>query len=338
VTKNSATITTNLQWAHMIAQVIAEGCHVDREHLFKEAKLHPKAWQSLSRVNQGDITALWRAADRLGAAPDIGLGVLEHFHFRTLGPLAFKMMVATTFRQSIIEALQQISVVSEAWHYTLSEQGTLSVMTFKLANPRMEITHHSYDAFISACTRTMQDCFPGENYRFAEVWFAHPDFGLRDKYEQLLGCPCKFNTTSYAICLASRVLDLPLASADPLLYESLDSRLKHQALNLKNLSGGIETAILALIDNGLVPSRKTVADKLGLGERTLLRRLQGEGISYKEIQEQVFEKLALHWLKRSESMNFIAEKLCYSDAASLRKMLKRRTGLSVRELRASLLD
>lgn len=338
MTKSSATITTNLQWAQMIAQVIAEGCHVDRDRLFAEAKLSTNAWQSITRVNQDDITALWRAADRLGAPPDIALGVLEHFHFRTLGPLVFKMMVATTFRQSIIEALHQISLVSEAWRYSLSEQGNFGVMTFRLTNPKMEITHHSYDAFISACTRTMQDCFPGDNYRFAEIWFAHPDFGLRNKYEQLLGCTCKFNTSSYAICLESRVLDLPLASADPLLYESLDSRLKHQTLNLKNLSGSIETAILSLIDSDLIPSRKTVADKLGLGERTLLRRLQDEDISYKEIQEQVFEKLALHWLKRSESMNFIAEKLCYSDAASLRKMLKRRTGLSVRELRASLLD
>ncbi|MBQ0758686.1 MAG: AraC family transcriptional regulator ligand-binding domain-containing protein [Zhongshania sp.] len=338
MSKNSPTITTNLQWAQMIALVIAEGCAVDHERLFTEAKLSINAWQSLSRVDQDDITALWRAADRLGAPPEIGLGVLKHFHFRTLGPLAFKMMVATTFRQSIIEALHQISLVSEAWRYTLTEQGNLGVMTFNLTNPRMEITHHSYDAFISACARTMQDCFPGENYRFAEIWFAHPDFGLRSKYEQLLGCPCKFNTSSYAICLESRVLDLPLASADPLLYESLDSRLKHQALNLKNLSGSIETAILSLIDRGLIPNRKTVADHLGFGERTLLRRLQDEDITYKEIQEQVFEKLALHWLKRSESMNYIAEKLGYSDAASFRKMLKRRTGLSIREIRTSFLN
>lgn len=338
MTKRSATITTNLQWAQMVSRLIAEACHVDQERLFAEARLSPGAWQQLTRVDQNDITALWKAADRLGAPPDIGLGVLEHFHFRTLGPLAFKMMVATTFRQSIIEALHQISLVSEAWQYAFSEQENLGVMSFKLANPRMEITHHSYDAFISACARTMRDCFPGENYRFAEVWFAHPDFGLRNKYEQLLGCHCKFNSSSYAICVESRVLDLPLSSADPILYESLDSRLKHQALNLNNLSTSIETAILSLIDSGLIPSRKSIADKLGMGERTLLRRLQDEDVTYKEIQEQVFEKLAMHWLKRSESMNYIAEKLGYSDAASFRKMLKRRTGLSIRELRASLLE
>ena len=129
-------------------------------------------------------------------------------------------------------------MVSEAWHYTLSEQGTLSVMTFKLANPRMEITHHSYDAFISACTRTMQDCFPGENYRFAEVWFAHPDFGLRDKYEQLLGCPCKFNTTSYAICLASRVLDLPLASLESANIFAENKTPNHKEIDERYQNGG----------------------------------------------------------------------------------------------------
>lgn len=317
----------------MTAQVIAEGANVNREHLFKEAKLEADAWQLLTRVNQDDLTALWKAADHLGAPPDIGLGVLKHFHFRTLGPLAFKMMVAPTFRQSILEALHQISLVSEVWRFALTEQNALGVMKFRLSNPDMEITHHSYDAFISACTRMMQDCFPVEIYKFSEIWFAHADFGLREKYERQLGCHCKFNMSEYALCVDARLLDIPLASADTELYESLDYRLDHQTRNLKNLSENIERAILALIDQGITPSRNTVAGKLGLGERTLLRRLKEEELTYKEIHEQVFEKLARQWLQRGESMNTIAERLGYADAASFRKMLKRRTGLSIHELR-----
>lgn len=83
------------------------------------------------------------------------------------------------------------------------------------------------------------------------------------------------------------------------------------------------------------PSRHTVSVKLEIGERTLLRRLKDENLTYKEVQEQVFEKLILRRLQRGEAMESIAEKLGYSDAKSLEKMFKRRTGLGIRQLRQS---
>lgn len=83
------------------------------------------------------------------------------------------------------------------------------------------------------------------------------------------------------------------------------------------------------------PSRHTVFAKLEIGERTLLRRLKDENLTYKEVHAQVFEKLTLCRLQRGEAMESIAEKLGYSDAKSLGKILKRRTGLGIRQLRQS---
>lgn len=67
------------------------------------------------------------------------------------------------------------------------------------------------------------------------------------------------------------------------------------------------------------PSRYTVFAKLEIGERTLLRRLKDENLTYKEVHEQVFEKLTLRRIQRGEAMGSIAEKLGYSDAKSLGK-------------------
>ncbi len=318
----------------MVANVTGKACHLDREALFKEAGIPLNAWDSLNRVNQEDLTALWKTAERLCGRVDLGLDVLDHFHFRTIGSLAFKMMVAKTFRQSIREALDQISLVNEIWRFSLTEERSLGVMRFRLSDPNIEVTHYSYDAFICACVRVVQDCFPSDTYNYAEIWFAHPDFGLKDRYESLLNTRCRFNTKDYALCLDAKLLDLPLQSADPQLYDSLDSSLAHQVRHLNSLSETIEKIILRLVDKGIPPSRHTVSEKLELGERTLLRRLKEEDLTYKEVQEQVFEKLTLRWLQRGESMEAIAEKLGYSDAKSLGKMLKRRTGLGIRQLKA----
>nr|WP_244966099.1 AraC family transcriptional regulator ligand-binding domain-containing protein [Zhongshania antarctica] len=319
----------------MVANVTAAACGFDREQLFKEAGIPLSAWDSVNRVNQEELTALWKLAQQLTGRVDLGLDVLDHFHFRTIGSLAFKMMVAKTFRQSILEALDQISLVSEVWKFSLTEERGLGVMRFRLATPNLEVTHYSYDAFICACVRVLQDCFPSNTYKYAEIWFAHPDFGLKEKYESKLNARCRFNCKEYALCLDGKLLDLPLQSADPQLYESLDTSLDHQVRTLNSQSAIIEKAILKLIDEGVAPSRHTVSAKLEIGERTLLRRLKDENLTYKEVQEQVFEKLTLRRLQRGEAMESIAEKLGYSDAKSLGKMLKRRTGLGIRQLRQS---
>ncbi|AMO69165.1 AraC family transcriptional regulator [gamma proteobacterium BDW918] len=334
MTNSALAITAHAQWANMVANVTAAACGFDREQLFKEAGIPLSAWDSVSRVNQEELTALWKLAQRLTGRVDLGLDVLEHFHFRTIGSLAFKMMVAKTFRQSILEALDQISLVSEVWKFSLTEERGLGVMRFRLANPSLEVTHYSYDAFICACVRVLQDCFPNNTYKYAEIWFAHPDFGLKDIYEAKLSSHCRFNCKEYALCLDAKLLDLPLQSADPQLYESLDTSLDYQVRTLNSQSAIIEKAILKLIDEGVAPSRQTVSAKLEIGERTLLRRLKDENLTYKEVQEQVFEKFTLRQLQRGESMEAIAEKLGYSDAKSLGKMLKRRTGLGIRQLRA----
>ncbi len=317
----------------MVARVTADACGMDQARLFKAAGLAATPWKNASRVNQEDLTALWKTADELSATPDIGLGVLKHFNVSTLGPLAFKMMVAPTFRLSILEALKQISLVSEVWKFSMHEQDNLGVMKIRRSSPNLDITHHSYDAFICASARMMRDCFPNETYKLAEIWFAHPDFGLKKKYERLLNCQCRFNMKDYALCVDAHLLDIPLPSADSHLYQSLDSQLNQKTRSLRTLRSSIERSIISLLEKGAPISRSAVSNKLGIGERTLLRRLKDESLTYKEVEEQVFEKLARLWLQRNYPMIVIAEKLGYADATSLRKMLKRRTGLGVRELR-----
>ncbi len=318
----------------MVANVTAAACGFDREQLFKEAGIPLSAWDSVNRVNQEELSALWKLAQQLTGRGDIGLNVLDHFRFRTIGSLAFKMIVAKTFRQSILEALDQIFLASEVWTFSLTEECDLGVMRFRLSNPNLEVSHYSYDAFICACVRVLQDGFPNNTYKYAKIWFAHSGFGLKDIYEAKLSSHCRFNSKEDALCLDAKLLGLPLQSADPQLYESLDTSLDYQVRTLNNQGAIIEKAILKLIDKGVAPSRQTISAKLEIGERTLLRRLKDENLTYKEVQEQVFEKFTLRQLQRGESMEAIAEKLGYSDAKSLGKMLKRRPGSGIRQLRA----
>ena len=317
----------------MTAQSAADASGLEVASLFQEAGIDRQSWDAQSRINQDDLTALWKTAHRIGGRPDVGLHVLKHFHFRTAGTLAYKMMAAKTFRQSIIESLHQISVVNQVWDFSLSEKNNMGVMKFWPIAPEADITHHSYDAFIGACTKIVRDCFTEETCQLTQLWFAHPDFGLKEHYEKELGCECIFDTEDYAVCMTWDLMDLPLPSSDPILYETLDIQLANQADKLNKIAAQIEQVLLELIQTGKAFSRRQVAQEIGLGERTMLRRLKEDSLTYKDVEEGVCESIARQGLQRGKKLEHIASKLGYSDADSLAKMLKRRTGLGIRELR-----
>ncbi len=326
-------LTTNKPWAQMIVQIATSISGTSPEVLFNAAGIDLEQWRICERVNQEDLTALWEVTERLSRRPDIGLDVLTYFNFQTIGPLAVKMMSATTLRQAISEAFHQIAVISEVWQYTLSDHQGSAILSFRLANPKVTITHHSYDAFVSACVRMIRDCFPTDICKVTEIHFSHGDFGLKQQYESRLGVPCYFNKAGHEIHLDASLLDLPLPSANAFLYESLGYQLDRQAKERQGIVSEIEMIILELIQAGKSISRKTVSERLGMGERTMLRRLNKASRTYKDIEESVFSQYAHQSLLRGEPMDVIAEQLRYADASSLAKMLKRKTGRGIRELR-----
>jgi hypothetical protein len=75
-----------------------------------------------------------------------------------------------------------------------------------------------------------------------------------------------------------------------------------------------------------------VAEKLGMSERTLTRRLAEEGVTFNEILQQLNASLAIRHLGE---ISRIAWLLGYQDASSFSHACRRWTGKSPREIRLS---
>ena len=84
-----------------------------------------------------------------------------------------------------------------------------------------------------------------------------------------------------------------------------------------------------------VESMPDVAHQLGMSERSLRRKLDDAGTSFREIVDQVRQTRALEMVLQSDlPIQSIAEQLGFEDARSLRRRLTEWTGRSARELRA----
>jgi AraC-like DNA-binding protein len=72
-----------------------------------------------------------------------------------------------------------------------------------------------------------------------------------------------------------------------------------------------------------------VAAKLFMSERTLQRQLDSEGQNFRAMVDELRQQKAFILLKRRElTLEFIAEKLSYTDVNSFTRAFKRWTGTS----------
>lgn len=81
-------------------------------------------------------------------------------------------------------------------------------------------------------------------------------------------------------------------------------------------------------DSASLLSGRDVAQRLGLAERTLYRRLACEGHTFQQLNEQIKQRLAERLLRESRlDLNSIAQRLGYAEAASFSRAFSRWSGV-----------
>ena len=99
------------------------------------------------------------------------------------------------------------------------------------------------------------------------------------------------------------------------------------------LAGTVHAMFMA--QPGQFPDVDTMAEAMGMNVRTLRRRLDTEGTSYRQILTEVRTQLAIRYLRTTALTNEeIADRLGYSDAANFRHAFTRWTRSSPSEYRS----
>lgn len=327
------TLTTHARWAQLVADIASTACGIRPDALFREAGVTLPRDDPQARITQAETTALWQAAYRLSGRQDLGLEVVDHFHLGALGPMGIVLMTSATFGDMIDDAFRHAPIVSETWRFKLTEARGKITLSLGTADGIAPITHFSFDALIATMVRLSRDLLPRERVAIEEIHLGHSGFDCRDSYQQRLGAPCRFGTATYGLVLDAHALEIPIPSADAELHRVLSERLAMQVDALSGASAEVTLIVNSLLRAGRPVSRQAVAQRLGMGQRTLLRRLAVEDVTFAEILGGQREALAREWLAEGQSVAMIAERLGYADPSALSRMLKQRTGTGVRGLR-----
>jgi AraC-like DNA-binding protein len=172
----------------------------------------------------------------------------------------------------------------------------------------------------------------GRNIHPKHIRFAHARNSDLPAFEQFFGCQVEFGASGDQLAFSNETLAIRLATEDRHLLETLrpicDAAAKERGTAIGSLRAAVENEAQKLLPHGKA-KRHLVAKSLGHSERTLIRRLADESITYEQVLDQLRHSLALEYIKeQGVSQKQIAWLLGYEGSSSFSHAFKRWTGRS----------
>jgi AraC-like DNA-binding protein len=162
----------------------------------------------------------------------------------------------------------------------------------------------------------------------------HAEPAYRAEYDRIFQVPIVFDSdknglwidesvlSKYRMPQSSRYLSGVLRDHAEMLLAKLD--------NEQSTRGRVENLLVPLLHTGDV-GVELVAKSMGLSRQTLFRKLKAEGVTFKEILDELRHRTALHSLNGDRvSVKQTARLVGFSDSAAFSRAFKRWTGASPR--------
>jgi AraC-like DNA-binding protein len=165
--------------------------------------------------------------------------------------------------------------------------------------------------------------------RPVEAWFSHPPLGPSGEYQQVLGCPVRFERESIGLRFDDATLDAPGRRHDHQLFVLLESyagRLLAETPPTATFRQRVRRVVVQRLREG-EPDIVGVAQSLATSERSLQRKLRAEGVSFRNVVDDARQELARLYLgDKTLSVTDVACLLGYSEVAAFTRAFKRWTG------------
>ena len=273
---------------------------------------------------------------------------------READDISFAAQIGATFRQATTlpaymarsSANLREAIERGAKYYGISDASTGFRLTEQDGHEAVEVLtpegallrHHRFQEFRVFGLLARLRAIAGADITPEALSLRH-EIGQEAKpFDRLAGCPVRFGANFNGITFRPGTLDLPLATHDPELVAHLSdlaaARFRSSGAADQSTRAKVEAILIRELP-GRILSADEVATELGFTRRTLSRRLKQDGVSFRDIVEQVRHDLAKTYLRDGLSISDIAFYLGYSDHAAFSTAFRRWEGQSPRDYRHS---
>lgn len=296
----------------------------------REVGLDPAlASQREARIPYRQLAGLFDAAARWTADPWFGLHVGANVDARRFELIGYLTQTAATLAQAFEILARYLPLWTTCTRFHVERFRTGVEVSWTYGDPAADGWRHDCEMTMAAAIG-VGGLFQAGHWRPREVHFRHPAPDDTSVHARVLRAPVRFAMPHNRFVCDAAVCDTPIAAADAglhaLLRELADGQLAAQPAQASPLDD-VAGAIAALLPSGDAQISR-VARTLGIGTRTLQRRLIARGATFRGLLNTVRRERATRELVESErSIHEIALGLGYAAPSELTRAFRRWTGM-----------
>ena len=317
------TATYLLSPKEILWKIVATYGH-DPQSVFARVGLtHDMLLDQGARISHKTVDRLWAAATQVVNDPCFGLRAVEFWHPSHFNALGYAWLASCTLRQALNRLNRYVHILSQATDVRLEDtpEGLVFTLSDSLEQPtRMDL---SMAIVVSMCRLNF-----GPNLKPVAVSFIHPEPSCGEKYFAVFKCPVYFGAAHDGLILKREDVDKRLPGGNPNLAEINDRvMIRYLAdLNQADIVHRTQAAVIELLPSGHISDEK-VARALSMSVRSLQRKLQQAGTTFRKILDQTREDLAKQYIRDNKlDLTEIAFLLGFSEHSAFSRAFKRWTG------------
>lgn len=260
----------------------------------------------------------------------LGLHIGMQIQLSELGAIGYAMMNSPTVKASLENFARYLAAYSRGCHFELRTEGQFYLYDFAYELPGVGVIDRRHEAectfaLILNVVRTLSGTRAGPE----RVCFEHPRPLCDREHRRIFGTRVDFGCSINRITFRKRLLDCPVATAEPRLFDVIEGHLQRaleEHSHPVDLVNQVRALVARELSNG-APTIDWVADRLALTRRTLQRRLSDHGVGFSEIVDDIRRGMALQYVERSNvPLQEIAFLLGYAHMSAFCRVFRRWTG------------
>jgi len=311
---------------------------ITRDQALAGTGLRPEQLDDTAWLTTRQDTLLFANAARLSRNPAIGFQAGLCSTLTQHGMLGYGLMCCATLRDALGFWIEFLDLRLATFCLRMDHRDGFAELHVSDLAPQAPARRHAIDRLLAMtaqlCGQLAQQPLPG-----MAIWHRDdPPFG-HARYETP-AMTVRFGTGACLMRIPAGYLDLPLASANATMLRDIRIHCERERARLKR-SDDLMTRIEDLLQRhggSGYPSLEQTAAMLHMSSRTLKRKLQLLGSSYRSLTDDARKNIVLRDIRNPLlRMEEIALRVGYTDCANLTRAFRRWTGETPTHYRARLL-
>lgn len=284
------------------------------------------------------IAEAWRQLVKVTDDPAIGLtAAKDYFQPANWHTVGLALLCSSSLRDAIERLRRYQSFLTDAGSFHIRESGGVLYATMQTNVDALRLGYEAADFGMAAIMKVLRMIYPGA-IRPQQVKLMRPVPVDAAPYYDYFDCSVLFDQHELGFSFLLEQVDRVLPAANVTLARIQDQLTEDYLAQLKSesLARRVKQLIEPRLPSGEVGSAE-IAESLHMSSRNLQRRLQDEGVSFKQLLSEVRQELALRYLASVRySISEIAYLLGFSDQSNFTRAFKRWFAVSPTDKRAEL--